>query len=233
MLKALAREPIRTQLRLLLAKVYGATHEVDKAEAILRDAVNADPLSFDAYGMLAQLLYERGRLEEGKQAFEKVLERQPRGVAALTMIGIILEKQGKTEDAIATYRRALSIDRNAAVAANNVAWIYAERGTNLEDAVMFARTARQFLPDRPAVSDTLGWAYYRNGQPRLVKVSIPYFEECVEKDPRNPLYRYHLGAALASSGESARAREQLEAALKLSTTFSGVAETRRLLATIN
>ena len=231
--RALAGEPSRTSLRLLLAKVYGARHDLRKAEIVLRETIAADPLSFEAYGMLAQLLYQSGRLEDGKQAFEKVLERQPHGVPALTMIGIILEKQGKRDEAIDMYRRALSYDKNAAIAANNLAWIYAERGTNLEDAVILARTARQWLPDRPAVSDTLGWAYYRNGEPKLAKLSIPYLQECVENDPRNPLYRYHLGAALARTGDVANAREQLKTALTLSTTFHGVAETRRLLASLD
>jgi Flp pilus assembly protein TadD len=55
-------------------------------------------------------------------------------------------------------------------------------------------------------------------------------QEAVDQDPGNPVYRYHLGAALARSGKTADARAQLEEALKLSADFQGAAETRRILA---
>jgi Flp pilus assembly protein TadD len=51
----------------------------------------------------------------------------------------------------------------------------------------------------------------------------------VEKDPKSPVYHYHLGLAYAQAGELARARESLERALSLSGSFAGADDARRVL----
>ena len=65
--------------------------------------------------------------------------------------------QGKTAEAKTRYERALAIDPNAAVAANNLAGSYSDSGGNLDVALQFAKTAKQVCPNQPAVNDTLGW----------------------------------------------------------------------------
>ena len=88
------------------------------------------------------------------------------------------------------------------------------------------------LPDVPDVGDTLGWAYYRNGDPNLLKLAVPLLEEAVSKQPNNALFRYHLGAAYFKSGQNANARRELQAALQIDPAFQGAAESRRILATL-
>jgi tetratricopeptide (TPR) repeat protein len=225
----LADAPADTPTRLLLARTYAATSDFGKAEQALRQAIETDPDSLEAYGMLGQLLYSQGRLEEGMGEFQNLLAIRPRSVPALTMVGIILRRQGRTDEAIEQYKRVLAIDAEAAVAANNLAWIYAERGTNLDEAILHARVAKRKLPDTPDVSDTLGWAYYRSGSPDGLKLAVPYLQEAVDGAPANPLFRYHYGAALARSGQTDAAKLQLQEALSLSSDFHGAAETRRIL----
>ena len=43
------------------------------------------------------------------------------------------------EDAKKRYREILEMDRNAAIAGNNLAWILAEEGKNLDEALDFVR----------------------------------------------------------------------------------------------
>ncbi len=229
----LAKNPKRTPVILLLAKTYGVTKDLPKAEETLRQAIEIDPDNLEAYGMLGQLLYQQGRLDDGRKGFEEIIERQPRSIPAHTMVAIILRQQGRVDEAAERYKKILSIDPQAAVAANNLAWIYAEQGNNYDEAIMLARTAKKKLPDHAEVSDTVGWVYYRAGQPNMLKLGIPYLEESVAKQPQNPLYRYHLGAAYARFGRTAEARTELQQALKISQDFHGAAETRRLLATLD
>jgi tetratricopeptide (TPR) repeat protein len=228
----LQKKPKDAPVLLLLARAYAVTRDFGKAEEALRSAIEADPNGFESYGMLGQLLYEQGRLQEGRREFEKLLELRPRAIPALTMIGVILRREGKTDEAAEQYRKVLAIDSQAPVAANNLAWIYAEQGRNLDEAVILARAAKKKLPDVLEVSDTLGWVYYRTGQPEALNLALPFLQECVERAPSNPLYRYHYGAALARAGKTADARAQLEQAVKLDPQFHGAAESRRILATL-
>jgi Flp pilus assembly protein TadD len=59
--------------------------------------------------------------------------------------------------------------------------------------------------------------------------AIPLLTQIVDKDARNPLYQFHLGLVYARSGEDAKARAALNAALKLNPRFEGAEEARRVL----
>jgi tetratricopeptide (TPR) repeat protein len=148
------------------------------------------------------------------------------------MIGIILKQEGRTDQAIEHYKKALAIDPEAAVAANNLAWIYADEGVNLDEAMLLAKVARRKLPDVPDVADTLGWSYYRTGDPPLIRLAEPLLQEAVTKVSGNPLFRYHLGAVYAKLDKPSAAKQELTEALRINPGFDGSAETRRILATL-
>ena len=138
---------------------------------------------------------------------------------------MIDEIRGKTTDAAARYKQALDLDPNAAVAANNLAWHYAEREGKLDLALELARRAKALLPDEPRVSDTLGWVLYKRG---LHAAAIDPLREAASKLPGDATVRYHLGMAYFRSGDQDKARVELAAALKLGS-FDGDEEARHVL----
>jgi Flp pilus assembly protein TadD len=146
------------------------------------------------------------------------------------MSGVILQAQGNTELARQRFERAVAVDSQAAVAANNLAWIYAEEGKNLEQAVRLAVAASQALPEAPEVLDTLGWVYYKNNLPAL---AVPPLVRAVEKSPENPKYNYHLGLAYEKAGDVTRSRQLLTKALSLKADFSGADDAKRALARLD
>jgi tetratricopeptide (TPR) repeat protein len=139
---------------------------------------------------------------------------------------MIHEAQGKKDLAREQYERVLKGDARAGVAANNLAWIYAEEG-RLDDAVRLAEVAAEVLRDRPEPQDTLGWAYYRKGRPVH---ALAAFERAIERAPDNPIYHYHLGLAHLKAGNTDKGRAELRRALELKPDFSGAAEARQALA---
>ena len=96
-------------------------------------------------------------------------------------------------------RRALAIDSRAGVAANNLAWIFAERGQDLDRALQLAQTAVAGSPDRPEMS-ILSAGVLKQNQPLR---AIPLFQQCIQKSPAVADYHYHLGLALVKSGDNA------------------------------
>jgi Flp pilus assembly protein TadD len=68
------------------------------------------------------------------------------------------------------------------------------------------------LPKSPAVSDTLGWVYYKR---QLYDSAIPVLQEAVRDEPKNGEFRFHLAASLLGAGRKEQARSELNAALKL------------------
>ena len=227
--RQLANAPDNTGLLVLAARAYASDQDLEAAEEALRTAVQIDPSALDAYGMLGQLYVVQGKLEEAKTEFELLAQRQPRQIGALTLVGIILEMQGRVGDAMRRYEEVLERDPRAAVAANNLAWHYSSGEANLNLALELAQIAKEELPNRHEVNDTLGWVYYRMD---LAASAIPPLEEAVEQQPENASYRFHLGMAQFETNDWARGELSLAQALSLSSEFEGADEARETLALI-
>jgi Flp pilus assembly protein TadD len=225
----LAKTPNDPAILILAARTYATTGDMAKAESALQKAIELAPDNLQAYMMLAQVYLSQRKLDQAKDRLEEMARRQPRPVGPETMIGMILEMQGKNAEAQKRYEKVLEIDPRAPVAANNLASVYAEAGVNLDMALQFAQVAKVALPDAPEVNDTLGWVYCKKDVGAL---AVPPLQAAVQNDPKNPMYHYHLGIAYAKSGEKAKAAASLDTALKLSPTFDGAPDAKKLLATL-
>jgi predicted Zn-dependent protease len=220
----LQSSPDSPELLMLAARVYGNQRDYAKAETALRRAIEKNPAMSQAYTMLAGILVSSGKLDAARNEFDRIAQRDPKNIAAQTMSAMILQSQNKTAEAKKRYETIVASDSAAAVAANNLAWMYAEEGDKLDEALRLAQGASARMPDSPEVQDTIGWIYLKKDLPSL---AIPAFEKSVEKSPDNAVYLYHLALALDKSGNSQRAREVAQRAVKARPNY---AEAQKLLA---
>lgn len=207
----LAKAPNDPQLLFVSSVIHAASGNPKEQESDLRKVLDADPNNMAAYDALATLFIRTGRLEEAKKEYSTIWERQPKSVAAPTMIALLYEAERNQEEARKLYEQILAIDPNSPVAANNLAWLMAETGGNLDVALQLAQTAVQQMPNVPQVNDTLGWVYYKKDLPQM---AVTAFEQSVEQDPNNAGYRYHLGLAHQKAGNFGQAKAAFQAAVK-------------------
>lgn len=212
---------------MLAGQTYAAAGDFAKAEEQLKRAIEADPARLAAYGFLGGLYVRQKRLDDAIAQYRAVTERNPKSVPGQTMLAMLFEAQQRIPDAEKQYQKVLAIDANAAVAANNLAWIYVASDRNLPEALQLAQTAQQKLPDQPQINDTLGWIYYKQKQATR---AIRHLEMSIEKDATDPSVHYHLGMAYALAGETGKARTSLQRALSMKPDFDGAAEARKTLA---
>ena len=212
----------------LAAHAYNAAGDQAKAEQALRRAVSVDP-RFPRLYDAGQLTSGNGRIDEARAEFEGIVKRDPSDIGARTMVGMLFEVQGRRDDAKKSYEATVSGSDNAPVAANNLAFIYAEQGTNLDIALQLATSAKQQMPDDPSVDDTIGWVYYKKDLPSL---AVKPLEESLRKRPDNAEVLYHLGLTYAKLGDKTKARDALERALKLDPNVGGD-EAKRTLAAVS
>jgi tetratricopeptide (TPR) repeat protein len=224
---ALAQSPNSSGVLVVAGKTYAAAGDKAAGERFLRRAIDINPAHLSAYGTLAGFYLVERRLADASREFIQIAQRRPTESAPPTMVGILAEAQGQPADAEQWYKRALAVNPGAAAAANNLAWLYAERGDQLDLALQLAQSANAQLPNQPEVGDTLGWVYYKKG---MFGMAVPALERSVQMDPDNPIYRFHLGLVHARLGEDRKARLLLEAALRLNPDFPGAAEAKRVLA---
>ena len=107
---------------------------------------------------------------------------------------MLLEQQNKIPEARARYERVIQTYPRAPIAANNLAWIYAENGGNLDRALELAQSAKAELPESAEVSDTIGWIFYRK---KMFPQAVTSLKEAAARAPDNVMMRYHLGLAFA------------------------------------
>jgi Flp pilus assembly protein TadD len=226
---ALAARPKDPALLVLAGNTYAAMDDMKKAESAFEGAVQVDSANLEAFSKLAVLYHAEGRLEEAKTRYEQFARLHDRPVAAMTFLGMISELQKNPDEARKHYRRALELDSHAAVAANNLAWMHAEAGDNLDLALQLAQTAKAQLPEVAQVNDTLGWIYYKKG---MATLAVTFLQEASKHGPANADIQYRLGLAYLKAGDRKNARASFEQALKLNPQFPEAADAKRALATL-
>jgi len=215
------------QVLLIAARTSLSIKDVEAAEKMLRELIQLAPSVSESYGLLGSIYLGQKKLDQAVTEFESLAKLQTKPVGPLTMVGMILERQGKRDLARKKYEDVLAIDPRAATASNNLAWLLADIGEDLDRAVQLAQAAVAASPETPEIIDTLGWVYYKKNQPEL---AIAQFLRCVQKAPTVADYHYHLGLAYLQSGDAAKGRVSLLRALSAQPNATVAAEARRLLA---
>jgi tetratricopeptide (TPR) repeat protein len=226
---ALAERPKDAGLLVLAGNTYVAMNDTKKAESAFGTALEVDSTNLEAFSKLAVLYHAQGRLEEAKTSYEQFARLHEKPVVAMTFLGMIAELQKNPGEARKRYQRALELDSRAAIAANNLAWMYAETSENLDLALELAQTAKAQLPDVPQVNDTLGWVYYKKG---MATLAVTYLREASRQGPARADIQYRLGLAYMKAGDQKNARLSLEQALKMNPQLPEAAEAKRALATL-
>src|SRR5438270_1305596 len=102
---------LESKLRLILAKAAANLGDRVKAETLLREAVAADQGAPGPKIALATWLLSNN-LEEAGKLVQEVLANEPRSADAIVLQGEILVKQGKIDEAVERFDKALEIDPN-------------------------------------------------------------------------------------------------------------------------
>lgn len=79
--------------------------------------------------------------------------------------GVACDRAGQLDRSEAQFRRAIQKKPDYHEALNHLAYQWAERGTNLAEAMELSLRSLELQPEEPAYWDTLGWIYYKMGDP--------------------------------------------------------------------
>ena len=195
---ALAKAPTNPDLLILAGRTYASVGDPAAAEAAFKKAIEVNPQMLQAYGLLGQLYVSQKRMDQALAEFDQLpegAEGRDRGHDG----GDDPRRPGQAR-ARQALRAALQADPNAAVAANNLAYLYAE-----QEATWTSRCSWRRRPSSscrmPEINDTLGFVYLKKD---LATLAIPPLETSVRKDPQNWLYQYTLGLAYSKAGERGR-----------------------------
>jgi tetratricopeptide (TPR) repeat protein len=197
------------------------------AESEFRKAIELDRKNVDAQLKLGQLLVAEGAPERALATYQQALQDNPRDVRFYVLIGQLCESRKDWSNAKTYYQKALEIQPDNPVIANNLAYVLLQEGDNVDQALLMAQRARRGMPDNPSTADTLGWAYYQKG---VYGSAIDLFKDALKKSPDNPTYHFHLGLAYQKSDQPGLARDHLQRVLKIKPDYPNADDVKKALA---
>lgn len=165
----------------------------------------------DIYLRIGETYRRKGDAAGAVQALQKARETLPDNIVVLSTLALVLDSSNRKPEAKQVYEATLKMDPNNAVVLNNLAFLLAESGGDLDDALTKAQRAKQLSPNLNEISDTLGWIYLKKN---LSQNAIEIFKDLVTKQPNQSTYHFHLGMAYSQQGDKTRSLEQLREALK-------------------
>jgi tetratricopeptide (TPR) repeat protein len=117
-------------------------------------------------------------------------------VQIYTTMGFAAWTQKRYEDAVNYYEKALELDENSATAMNGLGYILADTGIDLARGLRFCRKAVDRSPQNAAYLDSLGWAYYKNGEYTESRV---WLRRAFDLAPHNSVIRAHMRLVVGES----------------------------------
>ena len=240
----LASYPNSATLHYFKGQAYGMQGNASAAEAELRKSLELDSNYIASYSALGALFTNLKQEDRAIAEYKRILAIRPDNSTVYTLIGMLEYARQNYDGAVDAYRKALEKDQNAVIAANNLAWLYADMSKgNLDEALRLAQGVVQKNPNIAGFLDTLGWVYYKKN---LNDLAIDQLQKAVALDEAaartansapSPTYQYHLGLALKGKGDREGSRRALETALRIAEQnpqrpFAGLDDARKALASL-
>lgn len=167
-----------------------------------------DPLVLNSL-LLAQA--RSGKADGAVDTASRLLVLNPGHASVNFLYASRLEVAGHTQKAIHAYEQLLAIDPGHSPGLNNLANLKMASGA-YDESVELAAAAVASGGENARFLDTLGWAYYRQGD---VQNALGNLRKAASLEPGNATIRYHLGAALIASGQERSGKKELERAIAI------------------
>ena len=226
---ALERSPDSLMLREQLASTAAAAGQYDLAIAEFKKLVASHSKSILFRVRLGEIFELKGDHADAIAVYREAQAMSPNDATASFLLAIALAKAGRSDEAKTQYGSLLKSHPDNFAAMNNLAFLLAETGGDLDQALSLAQRAVQKFPGQPDFSDTIGYVYLKK---KMLDSAVRSFDSLVQKYPGNPTYRFHLGMALVETGDKAGARKELEEALANHPSEDQAAKIRELVAKI-
>nr|WP_294523658.1 XrtA/PEP-CTERM system TPR-repeat protein PrsT [uncultured Rhodopila sp.] len=210
-------------LRALKGDVYlMANRPADAVTAYVEAGKNAPSSLLTT--RLAGALLRAGRLDDANKLLADWLVKHPDDMVVTEQAAEVNIAAGKLDAAAGYLQQVLKARPHDAVALNNLAWVYQQKGDGAR-AVALARQAYVLSPGAQT-ADTLGWILTTSGNARDGVTLLRQASSETQADPR---INYHYGMALKDTGNTDEAKKQLQVVVSARGDFKEKVEARKVL----
>jgi tetratricopeptide (TPR) repeat protein len=151
----------RPEIYLMLASVYEAMKDYDKAMAVVKEGLEQDSRNVDLIFRLGVILDKKGDKAGCIQQMRSILEIEPDHAEALNYIGYTYAEQGvRLDEALSLVEKAAKLRPDSGYIADSLGWVYFQKG-QYDDAIRYLEKATMLTPDDPTINEHLGDAYFK------------------------------------------------------------------------
>ena len=209
-----ANDPLIGVVRLHRASLAERDGRTEEALAELEQLARDYPDSSQPYARLAEILRQKSRYAEAVAAYDKAIARisaPKRGAWSLYYArGTAHDRARDWRKAERDLQRALELEPEQPFILNYLGYSWADQGSNLAQARALIEKAMALKPNDGAITDSLGWVVFRQGD---VAGAIKLLERAAELQPEDATINSHLGDAYWSAGRKREAQFQWRRAL--------------------
>jgi tetratricopeptide (TPR) repeat protein len=166
----------------------------------------------------SEVLFQTGRYKNCASLLEKALVQKDIRkekwlfVQAATILAFCYDRLDMPDKSIAIYEKILEVDPGNNLMMNNLAYVLATQGKELQKAKELAIKAVRAEPENASFIDTLGWIYYMQGEYERAREEL---EKAAALNGNEPEILDHLADVYEKLGNPQKARELKEIAAKL------------------
>lgn len=211
---AVQKYPKDLSLMRTRAGLIGEQGHPDEAVQDLEKMLTNTPSDVEIYMTIAQVYSQAKRYPDAEAVIRKAIALTPKPEdqeMPRFMLGSVLEREKKFDEAEVQFKKVLAIDPLNAAAANYLGYMLADRGVRLEESVSYIKKALQLEPNNGAYLDSLGWAYLKMDRPDLAETPLEKAGRLIANDPT---VEEHLGHLYLKLGKDVQAQQEWERALK-------------------
>src|SRR5438128_7588721 len=153
---------------------------------------------------LAGAAYSSGDLASAKAHFEEAVAQNPDDPDAINGVGQILARQGRVDEAIQRFTRAIQLAPNKWTYHFNLAHAEGQLG-HWDNAIAEYRTAAGLFPQDYATQYNLAMALHKKGDD---EGAVGEFKRAIELAPSEASFHLSLGISLEKTGKVADAQRE-------------------------
>lgn len=176
----------------------------------LNELISQDQAAPELKYLMGQLLQISGDHKAAATFFEQAIELAEKmdfSDALLASywlsLGSAQEQAGLWPAGLEALKKANALQPNSASILNYLGYAQLERRENTASAIAAIRKAHEMRSTSPAITDSLGWAYFITGEHEK---AVGYLELARAGEPQDPTINEHLGDAYWTVGRKYEAR---------------------------
>jgi putative PEP-CTERM system TPR-repeat lipoprotein len=196
---------------LVKALAQAGVGDVDKAQALLEQAVKIYPNIADLQFELGRVYLAKRQMPQAEAAFRKAVEAKPTDFKGITGLAEIYASQGRLDYAIDFLKEKVKTVENPILLRNAIGNLYVRKG-DLDAALNNYLELSKTVSDSSDLNMRIGEVYRRKGD---LQSAVTYMQRSSELDPNNLVPLMQTAVILDEMGRTREATAAYQKALQI------------------